>query len=68
MTAACYDRYRPQDDDRVWPRGFYVKTDDLWRKDGWSDPIYFDVVGFDQDVSACSSSPVCRSVGLMVLN
>ena len=50
VTAASYDRYRPQHDDRVWPRGFYLKTDDLWRKDGWSDPIYFDVVGFDQDV------------------
>lgn len=51
VMAACYDRYRPQVDDRVWPRGFYVKTTDIWAADSWSDPVYFDQAGFDQDVN-----------------
>lgn len=53
--AACFQRYRPQEDDRVWPRGFYVKTANIWDSDSWSDPVYFDQVGFDQDVSVCVS-------------
>lgn len=50
IIAASYTRYRQQDNDRVWPRGFYVHTKDIWDSDSWSDPIYFDQVGFDQDV------------------
>jgi beta-xylosidase len=50
LTSASFDRYRPQDDDRVWPRGFYVKTQNIWDSDSWSDLVYFDQVGFDQDV------------------
>lgn len=50
IITACFDRYRPQDDDRVWPRGFYVKTEDIWGGN-WSEPVFFDVCGFDQDVS-----------------
>lgn len=50
VVAASFDRYRPQDDDRVWPRGFYVKTDNVWDASSWSDPVFFDQVGFDQDV------------------
>ncbi|RAH64401.1 glycoside hydrolase family 43 protein [Aspergillus aculeatinus CBS 121060] len=48
--AACFQRYRPQEDDRVWPRGFYVKTANIWDSDSWSDPVNFDQVGFDQDL------------------
>jgi beta-xylosidase len=33
----------------VPPRGFYVWTDDI-RAGNWSDPVYFDTVGIDQDV------------------
>ena len=51
IIAASFQRYRPQQDDRVWPQGFYVKTTDIWDEKTWSDPIYFDQVGFDQDVS-----------------
>jgi beta-xylosidase len=51
IIAASFQRYRPQQDDRVWPQGFYVKTTDIWNEKTWSDPIYFDQVGFDQDVS-----------------
>ncbi|KAL1632632.1 hypothetical protein SLS56_003531 [Neofusicoccum ribis] len=50
VTTACFDRYRPQADDRVWPRGFYVSTADIWDDASWSDPVYFDQVGFDQDL------------------
>ncbi|KAL2867222.1 glycoside hydrolase family 43 protein [Aspergillus lucknowensis] len=50
ILAASFTRYRPQDDDRVWPRGFYVKTTDIWDEKSWSDPVYFDQVGFDQDL------------------
>ncbi|KAE8369680.1 glycosyl hydrolase [Aspergillus caelatus] len=50
IIAASFERYRPQDDDRVWPRGFYVKTENIWDSDSWSDPVFFDQVGFDQDL------------------
>lgn len=52
ITAASFARYRPQQDDRVWPRGFYVKTTNIWNSDSWSDAVYFDELGFDQDVSS----------------
>ncbi|KAE8376020.1 glycosyl hydrolase [Aspergillus bertholletiae] len=50
IIAASFERYRPQEDDRVWPRGFYVKTDNIWDSNSWSDPVFFDQVGFDQDL------------------
>ncbi|KAJ6021493.1 hypothetical protein N7540_006997 [Penicillium herquei] len=50
ITAVSFSRYRPQVDDRVWPRGFYVKTSNIWDENSWSDPVYFDQVGFDQDL------------------
>ncbi|KAJ5466640.1 hypothetical protein N7539_009369 [Penicillium diatomitis] len=50
IIAASFQRYRPQEDDRVWPRGFYVKTKDIWNDRSWSDPVYFGQVGFDQDL------------------
>ncbi|KXJ85485.1 glycosyl hydrolase [Microdochium bolleyi] len=50
MATCAFDRYRPQHDDRVWPRGFYVRTRDIWDSDSWSDPVYFDQPGFDQDL------------------
>ncbi|CAL5874208.1 uncharacterized protein PFLUO_LOCUS8496 [Penicillium psychrofluorescens] len=50
VIAASFQRYRPQQDDRVWPQGFYVKTTDIWNDTTWSDPVYFDQVGFDQDL------------------
>lgn len=52
IIAGSFQRYRPQQDDRIWPQGFYVKTTDIWDDSSWSDPIYFDQVGFDQDVSS----------------
>ncbi|KAF7856116.1 hypothetical protein EAF04_010069 [Stromatinia cepivora] len=51
ITAACFDRYRPQEDQRIWPRGFYVKckAEDVFGGE-WSEPVWFDEVGFDQDL------------------
>jgi beta-xylosidase len=42
VTATYFDRYRPQVDDRLWPRGFYVKTNNILIKDSWSEPVFFD--------------------------
>jgi hypothetical protein len=39
------------DQERIFPRGFYVWTDNIWDDRAWSDPVYFDNPGFDQDVS-----------------
>ncbi|KAL4778427.1 glycosyl hydrolase [Aspergillus varians] len=61
IVAASFTRYRPQDDDRVWPRGFYVKTTDIWDDEGWSEPVWFDGVGFDQDLFFDSSGTVYLS-------
>lgn len=45
----------PRIKERIFPRGFYVWTDNIWDDNAWSDPIYFDNPGFDQDVSAPQS-------------
>ncbi|KAM3068192.1 hypothetical protein ACMFMG_011239 [Clarireedia jacksonii] len=54
VAAASFDRYRPQADERTWPRGFYVrcKVEDIWDGGGkgWSECVWFDEVGFDQDL------------------
>ncbi|KAF3309884.1 hypothetical protein TWF173_010284 [Orbilia oligospora] len=50
MATAKWDRYRPAQNERVWPRGFYVETDNIWDENSWSDPVYFDLPGFDQDL------------------
>lgn len=50
MTTCKFDRYRPQNNERIFPRGFYVKTNDIFDETKWSDPVYYDNVGFDQDL------------------
>ena len=43
------------------PRGFCVWTDDIFSNGSWSDPVFFDVPGIDQDVSrARAISLYCR--------
>jgi beta-xylosidase len=32
-------------------RGFYVSTDNIFDETTWSEPVYFDSLGIDQDVS-----------------
>jgi beta-xylosidase len=34
----------------VTPRGFYVSTDDIFDDSKWSEPVFFDMLGIDQDV------------------
>ena len=47
----------------VPPRGFYVWTDDIRAAPGnWSDPVYFDTVGIDQDASHTHSEILPREL------
>lgn len=41
----------PLSQDITIPRGFCVWTDDIFSKGSWSDPVFFDAPGIDQDVS-----------------
>ncbi|PSR87392.1 beta-xylosidase [Coniella lustricola] len=50
LTNCLFQRYRPASDERIFPRGFYVSTDNIWDDSAWSDPVYFDNPGFDQDL------------------
>ncbi|KAM0551307.1 hypothetical protein ACHAPJ_008411 [Fusarium lateritium] len=50
LANGLYHRYRPTIDERIFPRGFYVWTDNIWDDNAWSDPVYFDNPGFDQDL------------------
>ncbi|PGH15630.1 hypothetical protein AJ79_02223 [Helicocarpus griseus UAMH5409] len=50
VISSSFDRSQPQLDDCVWPRGFYVKTAYIWNPNSWSEPIYFDQVGFHPDI------------------
>ncbi|KAH6991431.1 glycosyl hydrolase [Ilyonectria sp. MPI-CAGE-AT-0026] len=50
VSVGCTQRFRPKEWDITIPRGFYVTTTDIRTKDSWSDPIYFDVPGIDQDL------------------
>ncbi|KAI1264829.1 glycoside hydrolase family 43 protein [Xylariaceae sp. FL1019] len=50
LANGVFQRYRPSSDERIFPRGFYVYTDNIWDDSAWSDPVYFDNPGFDQDL------------------
>ncbi|KAF5251619.1 hypothetical protein FANTH_3229 [Fusarium anthophilum] len=50
LANGVFHRYRPSVDERIFPRGFYVWTDNIWDDNAWSDPVYFDNPGFDQDL------------------
>ncbi|KAI1338290.1 glycosyl hydrolase [Xylariaceae sp. FL0016] len=50
LATGVFQRYKPQEDERIFPRGFYVYTDNIWDDSAWSDPVYFDNPGFDQDL------------------
>lgn len=52
VATSNFSRFRPQEGERLYPRGFYVKTEDIWTSASWSDPVFFDVIGLDQDVSS----------------
>ncbi|KAF8170379.1 glycosyl hydrolase [Pholiota molesta] len=42
-------RYVYTNELRLFPRSFYVKTNDIFANN-WSDPIYFDALGYDTDL------------------
>ncbi|KAF4982103.1 hypothetical protein FZEAL_2209 [Fusarium zealandicum] len=50
LANGLFQRYRPTVDERIFPRGFYVWTDNIRDENAWSDPVYFDNPGFDQDL------------------
>ncbi|KAL1864315.1 hypothetical protein Daus18300_007738 [Diaporthe australafricana] len=50
LANCLFQRYRPATDERIFPRGFYVYTDNIWDDNAWSDSVYFDNPGFDQDL------------------
>ncbi|KKY29408.1 putative glycosyl hydrolase [Diaporthe ampelina] len=50
LANCLFQRYRPASDQRIFPRGFYVFTDNIWDDNAWSDPVYFGDPGFDQDL------------------
>lgn len=47
-SVASFDQ--PSQDITI-PRGFCVWTEDIFSNGSWSDPVFFDVPGIDQDVS-----------------
>ncbi|KAF7562943.1 hypothetical protein G7046_g1178 [Stylonectria norvegica] len=50
LANGIFQRYQPATDERIFPRGFYVWTDNIWDDSAWSNPVYFDNPGFDQDL------------------
>lgn len=63
VCGSTFDKYRPQADERIWPRGWYVKCPErqIWDPQGrgWTELVYFDIIGFDQDVRRRSKVSVC---------
>ncbi|KAJ7591517.1 glycoside hydrolase family 43 protein [Mycena floridula] len=47
LTSTTRYVYTPEY--RLFPRSFYVTTKDIF-SDNWSDPIYFDALGYDADL------------------
>ncbi|CAK7214813.1 hypothetical protein SEUCBS140593_002317 [Sporothrix eucalyptigena] len=50
LATSSFARFCPQQGVRLFPRGFCVTTTNIWDDAAWSDPVYFDVAGFDQDL------------------
>ncbi|KAJ3956547.1 hypothetical protein N0V92_006919 [Colletotrichum tropicale] len=50
VSVGCTQRFRPKEWDIIIPRGFYVTTDNIWERGSWSEAVYFDVPGIDQDL------------------
>lgn len=56
--GSASDNYEQE---RIFPRGFYVWTDNIWDDNAWSDPVYFDNPGFDQDVCKLQHCSHCNA-------
>lgn len=54
VCGSTFDKYRPQADERIWPRGWVVRCPekDIWdgEGNGWSELTYLEMLGFDHDV------------------
>ncbi|BEI98971.1 hypothetical protein CcaverHIS631_0400140 [Cutaneotrichosporon cavernicola] len=52
MICSCFWRLRikPGEKPDAIPSGFYVWTDDIFDDSKWSDAVYFEEIGFDQDL------------------
>jgi len=50
ISVGSMSRFRPAEWDLVIPRGFYVSTMDIWDSTTWSEPVFFDNLGTDQDL------------------
>jgi beta-xylosidase len=50
LFNGVFQRYRPGSDERIFPRGFYVWAEDIEADGAWSEPVFFDNPGFDQDI------------------
>ncbi|GAW11307.1 hypothetical protein ANO14919_006500 [Xylariales sp. No.14919] len=68
LATGVFQRYRPGSDERIFPRGFYVYTDNIWDDDAWSDPVYFDNPGFDQDLFWDDNGKVYLSTTMRLAN
>ncbi|KAI1187629.1 glycoside hydrolase family 43 protein [Nemania serpens] len=68
LATGVFQRYRPGSDERIFPRGFYVYTDNIWDDNAWSDPVYFDNPGFDQDLFWDDDGKVYLSTTVRVAN
>ncbi|KAI1115731.1 glycoside hydrolase family 43 protein [Nemania sp. NC0429] len=68
LATGIFQRYRPASDERIFPRGFYVSTDNIWDDNAWSDPVYFDNPGFDQDLFWDDDGKVYLSTTVRVAN
>lgn len=66
VCASSFTKYRPQADERIWPYGWYVKCAerDIWdaKGIGWTDLVYFDMIGFDQDVCTFWYTPMSNAL------
>ncbi|KAJ9099309.1 hypothetical protein QFC21_004190 [Naganishia friedmannii] len=49
-TCSAYRIRFGSKDPFVTPRGFYVSTDDIFDDSKWSEPVFFDMLGIDQDL------------------
>ncbi|KAH8645440.1 glycosyl hydrolase [Xylariales sp. PMI_506] len=66
VTTVCTHRFRPKEWDIVISRGFYVYTDDIRTPDSWSDPVYYDNPGIDQDLFFDDDGKVYLSAATLV--
>ncbi|KAJ6111551.1 hypothetical protein N7523_007612 [Penicillium sp. IBT 18751x] len=68
VSVGCTHRFRPKEWDIVIPRGFYVSTTNIWDSSSWSDPIFFDVPGIDQDLFFDDDGKVYFSAVNMIID